>query len=930
MLARYVAMDLETTGLDPARDRIIEIGLVKVENGRITDTFQSLIRPHCRLPVKIKRLTGLDDALLATAPDISEILPLVAKFIEGENLLGHNIEFDFRFLEAAMGCPLFNPVYDTLELSRYLLPTAAGYRLSDLCGNLGITVEGCHRAYQDAMAASELYQRLVKILEELDGKTMAFFAALLSRTGSRWGSLVGSVATGSAWHKTSFTRSSSVANRIAAHYRTQIGEEGYVDPDRAAEYLGPNSILNQALPDYEVRTQQMDMAREVARAFNENRLLLVEAGTGTGKSMAYLVPAILWAASGGPRVVVSTRTINLQEQLLGKDIPLLLKSLKPRIEVALAKGRQNYICWRKWQGIITERSWLPREASFYAKILVWLTTTLQGDRVELNLTGPEQEFWLLICGDSDSCLGPRCRWHAGDCFVARARRKAEAANLIITNHALLFADIKADNRVIPTYGPLIIDEAHHLEDAATEQLGSAVSRVVVGRWLSGVGKAITRLWDVAPPAQDHRWREILARCREERISTRQAAELFFNLLYAACAPGEFVDGLKASRRLTRDMLYAGTYSLPLAEHSNLLLRLRSLRDILQQIYDLLLSWAAFDDVWESRAADFEYLCKVGEDLIGDIEFNFSCEHENFVYWVEVSGEGEAAFCTLHSAPVRVGELIYKSLFKDKGPVVMTSATLSVNYSFEYYVDRAGLGLVDRDRLMIKQVESPFEYEKQSLLCAVRGLPGQGERPDEDYIKMLVQIVKDFVAVTGGRTLILFTSHRVLRETYHKLKPLLEELDICLLGHNIDGGRFRLVEEFKKTERAVLLGAASFWEGVDIPGEALSCVIIVKLPFVAPSVPVIESRMEEIERKGGNSFYNFSLPQAVIRFKQGFGRLIRNEKDRGAVIILDNRVLEKRYGRHFFASLPVKNHFRGNPAEVLRELGLWLKGSDAYN
>lgn len=926
MFNSYVAMDLETTGLDPARDRLIEIGLVKVEGGRVIQTYQSLVRPHQRLPVKIRRLTGLEDDLLAGAPEISEILPEILKFIDGENILGHNVVFDCRFIESVADCRMIGAIYDTFELSRIVLPGASGYRLGELCKMLGVEMPVSHRALEDAMAAHLLCEALINRLRVMDVKKLSFLAAFLTRAASSWGPVVQSLATGSAWNN--FTTKTSKSENFYTEHNwmpSVEGEKGFVEPDRVKEFLGQGSALSRALPGYEVRQQQIDMAGEVAAAMNEDKLLLVEAGTGIGKSMAYLMPAVLWASSGGSRVVVSTRTINLQEQLWAKDIPLLLDTLGLDIPVALAKGRQNYICLRKWNALLSERNWTPLEAFFLARILVWLADTSQGDRVELNIKGPEQEFWLSICGDSESCAGARCHWYAGECYVGRARRRSEAARLIITNHALLFADVKAENRVLPAYGPLILDEAHHLDDAATEQLSTVVSRNDMKRWLNTVGKLLTRLLDTVPPSNAGRWQDNLNAARDERILVRQASDLFFGLLYGALAPGSGGEGTKITRRLKGEMLHDAS-NMPLGEFGNLLFRIRSLLELVRELHEIILSWLVLDNVWETRAEETEKIIAAGEGLIADIEFNFSCSDNNYVYWAEAAGEQDNPLISLHSTPVRVDQEIYNSLFKDYKPVVMTSATLTVNGEFKHYMEGIGLVMAEQDRLCLKLVDSPFRYEEQSLLCVVRGVPQQGESPEKDYVGALVNVLKDLIAAAGGRTLVLFTSHRVLKETYRKMKLMLEEQDVCLLGHNIDGGRWRLVEEFKNTERAVLFGASSFWEGVDIPGASLSCVVIVKLPFQSPSVPVIEARLEQLESMGINSFYQYSLPQAVIRFKQGFGRLIRTEKDRGAVVVLDGRLLSKRYGRLFFNSLPLKNHFRGDSDMVARKVDSWLKHS----
>jgi ATP-dependent DNA helicase DinG len=291
---------------------------------------------------------------------------------------------------------------------------------------------------------------------------------------------------------------------------------------------------------------------------------------------------------------------------------------------------------------------------------------------------------------------------------------------------------------------------------------------------------------------------------------------------------------------------------------------------------------------------------------------------------DINAEGSAGHTTLLAAPIDVGSLLYENFFKNKVPVILTSATLSVGDSFQHYKERTGLHCLPDGQLLETRLESPFAYEKQALLCINRELPAPGMAAPADYLDRLAQVIHRLISANKGRSLILFTSHRTLREVYRRLKPGLEEEDICILGHGIDGGRSRILEEFKTTVRSVLLGSSSFWEGVDVPGEALTCVVIVKLPFWSPSVPVIEARLDDLAGKNRDGFREFSVPQAIIRFKQGFGRLIRTGTDRGAVVILDRRILEKRYGRFFLSSLPLKSHIRGDTDMIAKKISEWME------
>lgn len=929
MLRDYVAIDLETTGINPGLDSIIEVGMVRVSRGEIIETFHTLVRPEKKIPLRIKKLTGIDDGMVADAPGLHHIKSAMAEFIGDRAILGHSVGFDIGFLESGMGMAIRNPAYDTLDLARILMPSAGSHRLEALCSSAGIKSTAFHRALEDARAAFMLYEHLAKTLNLLVGHTAAQLARLLTKAGSPWGGLLTGFA-GTAGDRGVYAPGAFPgAGENDCCRREDSGGWGYADPDRVKELLSVGGLLERSMPSFSCRFQQAEMAVQVAEAMNEKKYLLVEAGTGTGKSIAYLLPAFLWAAGGGPRVVISTGTINLQDQIWNKDIPQLARCTGIKIKAALSKGRSNYICLRKWQAALADGQVSGLEAYFYARVLVWLNQTKTGDRVELNLNYREEEFWFNICADSDSCQGYQCRYFSGLCLVMRARREAESASIIITNHALLLSDIKTGNLVLPAYGPLIIDEAHRLEDAATDQLGRHLSRMEVRRWLNGAGRVLSRCWELVPPWETEAWMESLASLREGIIGLRVVAEGFFQMIRSAVyRENSSNDGDLQNWRVKRESFCGELYGPLWDQYRNFTSEAGSLLDVLRKISGLMQSWSVENDSWGDRLKDVMQIVFTGEELLENLEFNFECPDDSHVYWISVSGQGELSPVTLHSSPVRVGGLLYDRLFTERESVVMTSATLTVNGSFDFFTDRVGIDRVYGSRVIKNSIESPFEYEEQSMLCLVSDLPVQGQDADRQYIEAIGAALRDLAAAVGGRTLALFTSHRVLREVYGFVKEGLEESDICVLGHKIDGNRSRLVEEFKNSGRAVLMGASSFWEGIDIPGEALTCLVIVKLPFPSPSAPVLEARMEDLEMDGRSSFNDYYLPLTVIRFKQGFGRLIRSERDRGVVVVLDRRILEKSYGSCFIGSLPSKDNFRGSFKKVKRKIAEWIdQGKD---
>ncbi len=933
MPKNIIVCDLETTGLDPATDRIIEVGLVRVEQGNITAEYHALVNPGMQLPLKIKRLTGLGDGDLAQAHPLPGVLPEILDFIGESAIAGHNVRFDLGFLTAACGQPFQNPLYDTLELARLLAPEAPSYRLESLCSRYNIEISSAHRALDDAMATAKLLQKLINNLREFDVSIVMQLERLLREACSGWHSLMSDMIKESLksfpdrkltsvkyWH-----RVEEKDNTIRKNRREQPAEKENMPLEEvAADLLRKCGPLAALLPSYEYRPQQEKMVRQVARALSDESYLLMEAGTGVGKSMAYLIPAVLWSLKHNERVLVATHTINLQEQLLFNDIPLLTGLIKEPFRSALAKGRQNYICLRRWFGAL-ESHHLPEEAAFLARVLIWLTVTGTGDRNGLNMNQGENDYWYAVCAETDGCLGSRCRYQR-ECFVNKAKKAADEADLVITNHSLLFSDVRADNRVLPTYGPLIIDEAHHLEESATIHLGRQFSQGAFNRWIGSTGKNLARLSEKPSPESGSKWSQTIKIALETRLESMESMRHFFKKLWDMAAENRPVNESEYSR-ISMRMPFGGESYWQLVEVGRECAGLlRKFTKEIRAAADLMDLWSLKDEAWAGPSRDICQLIQSGEVMIEEMEFIIDCGDHSFVYWTELESSpwGPAGkSCSLIAAPIDVGQLLFERFLKNKRTVIFTSATLTVNQNFDHFTERTGLHYIPEERLVQAQFESPFLYDRQALLCINRGLPVQGAVDNEEYLNKLGDVLYKLVQVTEGRTLVLFTSHRTLREIYWRLKHRLEELDVCLLGHGIDGSRSRLLEEFKKNGRSVLFGASSFWEGVDVPGEALTFVVMVKLPFMSPSMPVLEARLEDLARRERDGFRVLSVPQAVIRFKQGFGRLIRNSSDRGCVIILDSRILDKSYGRQFLRSLPVKSHFRGGIEMITKKISDWI-------
>ena len=941
MNSTFVLCDLETTGLSSQRDKIIEIGLARLEKGKITDTMQTMVNPGRILSLKIKRITGITDDDLSGAPTLKEVLPQVWEFIGDQPIAGHNVGFDIGFLEAAKGGALDNKAYDTLEMARLLLPLEPSFRLESLCRSLNIKHTKAHRALDDALAAAFLLQELITRIHRLDLEYLMQLTGLLSQAKSTWHDYFSSLLSETAkkfpgqkitdkayWRNNG---KSEPISRFPDYVGEKKGTKERTDTELTEEILSTywqqDGPLSLAIPSYEHRPQQEAMAKSVANAFNSDQYLLLEAGTGVGKSMAYLIPGVLWSLSKNERVVIATHTINLQEQLWRKDIPLLREVVNRDFNVALVKGRQNYICLRRWSNT---NAVYQEEAAFFARVMSWLSVTETGDRAELNPLPGEEEYWLGICGEVESCLNYRCSYRQ-DCFINLARKTAEDADLIITNHSMLLLDIKSNNMILPEYGPLIMDEAHHLEDAATNHLGLRVSRSGMTQWINSTGRILDKFYKTPMPNEAEQWTQTVSEAISARQAVYECSRIFFQL---------FGEGVQAVS-LTKEPAYMSgkiTIRLPV-DHSAIHIAVRAgeelivLMDKMLKVMNRLIStleWLSVTtDAYLNFGQELSQVYQSGNDLASDLAFILASEEDTHVYWTDVDFSNDVGLrqCVLHAAPIDVGEILYERFYKNRKSVVFTSATLSISGSFKHFIDRSGLSLLPDSVLVSAGFDSPFDYDNQSMLFLHNTLPVQGAITQPVYLDELATVLEDLLCVTQGRTLVLFTSHMVLRETYYRVQAKLEEHNIVVFGHGIDGSRNRILEDFKSNSRSVLFGASSFWEGVDVQGESLSCVVIVKLPFWSPKIPVIEARIAALERNHRNSFMEFSVPQAVVRFKQGFGRLIRSCSDRGCVVVLDSRIVQKRYGRLFLQSLPVKSHLRGGTELLTKKISGWIPPAD---
>ena len=894
----YVSLDLETTGLDSERDYIIEVGAVKFSKSRIIDTFESYVNPYGIIPEFVQRLTGITQENVAHAPPFAVIGSQLVDFIGSLPLVGHNIQFDINFL-GKHGVVLDNPSYDTWDLATILLPTNTEYSLPLLSRDLGISIPRSHRALDDAHTARRLLLVLMERLDLLDPLIINQIALIASKAG--WG-----VQDIFSKHDIRPMKAlEGIDFKNVAVEKKENAEKDQSSPSRSfipgeiSSMADSEGLLSKCLSGFEYRPQQTEMIQEVSKAFYDSRHLIIEAGTGVGKSLAYILPSIMFAITNGSRVVISTNTINLQEQLVSKDLPELLAVLEANghvlpgeVNVVSLKGRDNYVCVRRLTNLLKNERLQIDEARLLSKCLVWLKDSTTGDRGEITLGPRDGGVWERIsAGNKGICPGLR----EGDCFLKYARQKADNAQIIVVNHSLLLSDMARGGSLVPEYKHLIIDEAHRLEDEATRQLGWEVSQgwltdhiERLSNWLNEI-RIIARKFGLSKMQMSQL--ESLVFMAEESVPKLRGT---WSQLWTMFE-GFFLDQInphdqRAQVRLTNKMKAGSGWSNLDMTWGNCDISLRAIESNLERInhYIGLIDIKDQGD-WDTLAYNVESWAEELAELRMRLESTIGKNAgEERIDWITQKND---SMLTLHSVPMRVDSYLERGLFDKKDMVVLCGATLSIGENFDFI--RSRLGLKEADEVSLG---SPFDYKKAALVVVPKDVPEPGVK---GYKESVERGLASIVSAVNGHTLALFTSHSALRAARQTLIDTVERNGINVLAQGIDGSAHRVVQRFIERPKSILLGTSSLWEGVDVPDGLLKALILVRLPFNVPTDPIFAARSEQYQ----NAFVEYALPQAVLRFRQGFGRLIRNSRDRGIVVVMDSRVLNKRYGHLFLDSLP---------------------------
>jgi ATP-dependent DNA helicase DinG len=622
------------------------------------------------------------------------------------------------------------------------------------------------------------------------------------------------------------------------------------------KYFGPDGILASKVPGFEYRRGQLEMARAVVECFRSRVPLMAEAGTGTGKTLAYLVPAIL----SGEKVVVSTGTKTLQDQILDHDIPFLKKNINPKLRAVCLKGRRNYLCRRRFLEFSYQPTlWNKEEAKLFRRFQKWASTSNTGERSDANWLPDNFKTWNEVCSSSEYCLGQQCSEFAR-CHLSRLRNEAARADIVVVNHHLFFADLvlrkKGIGEVIPEYSAVVFDEAHQLEDVAGEYFGVHFSSMALSQLGQDILKECrknSKLPDVKGIETIGRQLEVLSRLFYDSLAKQSGKAGRFRF-----EPADVSEGFG---RTSREIVHALGELPAMVEHL------------------------------AEKSEKAENLACTGRragELSAALQLLIEQKDQTLVYWQELTKQ--AAF--LNATPIDIGPVLNEFLFSTTPAVVMTSATLSVAGGFEFARNSLGTPAESRELLVL----SPFEYERQAIAYIPARFPAPN---DSAFCARMAEEAGRIIEKTSGRALFLFTSYKNMYEV-HKLFQGKISFPLLVQGQKT---KRALLQEFKEKVHSVLLATSSFWQGIDVPGEALSCVIIEKLPFEVPDDPVLAARLDRINSNGGNAFFDYQVPRAAIQLKQGIGRLIRSSKDWGVIAVFDIRMLTKNYGHIFVKCLP---------------------------
>ncbi len=925
-LDTFVVIDIETTGLDPSSCEITELGAVRFVDGKIEETYSQLLKPISPIPAEITRLTGINDSMVEKAPAIEEVIDPYENFIGNSQwIVGHNISFDFGFLKKYLNRKNFkeinNSSMDTAVLARILYPRLSRYSLSFLADKFNIRRENAHRALNDCLVTGKVYLNLISRLASLPLSSRKHIADSIFGPGKAKKFIESSGA------KTVAAAIEEIPEEYPDNVTGNIPEDSYedympVDSAAVKNHFLKGGILSQVLPSYEYRPQQAEMAIKVGEAFNRSEFLLVEAPTGVGKSLAYLLPASWWASLNKERVVISTQTKSLQAQLFYKDIPQILEAVGYRFRAVLLKGRGNYICLYKYKElkIEAEASFNKRDREALSPLVLWVGNTKTGDISECNGFNPSRNvyLWSRISCEGGFCLGQSCPF-ADRCFLLKIKREAERAQIIVVNHYLTFADFASGGDLVRESGHVIFDEAHNLEKVAASYLGNRLEKQA----LDGI---LADMYNPRPVKSGFLINlKAIAMINSLENDIESAVDSAIDsIIGLSHVSGSFFSELTGRFKSQNENSFSREIAYNKDNNPCLIPEAQEFVEMLESLYEKLvkLTGKIRDEGDFSKKRDVTIRLEAfAADLKKYIEVAFDtiyASSPDYVYWIELP-TNERFPPKLFSAPLNVGELLDAGFYDYLKTAIFTSATLTVNNNFNYIENRLGLDLSQKERVLSLSLDSPFDIDTEVAVLTAGYLPSPR---DPGFEASAGEALKAILLSGVSKSMVLFTSYSSLRAAYDATYEIARSSGINLLAQDSSFNSEKVLSRFKRSKKAALFGTDSFWEGIDLPGEQLELLVLFKLPFTVPDRPWFKANLKRIEENGESSFVKLSLPDAVVKFRQGFGRLIRTTSDRGCIVTLDSRVENKSFGRIFLNSVRGSKYKCGSSNEIVKIIQKW--------
>ena len=918
---KYAIVDIETTGHSPANgDRMIQIAIVSMQDWEVVKKYTKFIHPGKSIPLFIQDLTNITDEDVQDAPPFEAVADYIYELLQDTIFVAHNTDFDLSFLQAEWkraGLPKWQgKKIDTVELAKILFPMSLSYKLGDLANDLNIPLESAHRADEDALATAYLLKRCweellalpLTTLEQLHKRSFRlktnvaqlFFDALVVKRSKALDE-----------NEHIYYRKLAI-RKMAPTPKVEAFQTEY--PETTEQKI---ALLKKEIPQFEVRQEQFQMMDSIWQTLNKNAEHVIEASTGIGKTMGYLVPAIFYAKKTGKKVGISSYTSHLLDQMLQNDIPLIERAIGQPIKIALLKGMNHYIDVEKFEQLLKAPDDSYDETFTLLQTLVWLAKTETGDLNELNVSGGGQ---LLIDKIRKTAL-PKTTMPLYD-FYSRAIQNSRQADIIVTNHAMLLSDLVRHEQIFDSLGGWVIDEAHQFIQAAISQ-DEKIFTYMNWKYLFG---QIGLYEDEQLYYQLRRAalkKHLISMQTLQQIEKRfmQMVQRFDEAISVLCQHVNVTEK-KQMQKMNKRSFFITDLHLPTEVFAKLSFAMQQWIDLAQQIYE------QFTTGVEQLAPEHVFLIEQWQYLVREFTLKlaewdevFLKEDETYSCWLELDQRSVPGSIQLFKKPIDVTQTI-SNLFdtiREKSAVIWTSGTLTVPSNEHFITDQLGINR----QIPIEKLHAPTSYYDGAQLYVVTDMPDIQAVSQSDYIEEVAHAVTNAVRMTEGRSFVLFTSQDMLRKTVELINESELLNDYMIFAQGVTAGsRMRLLKSFQKFQHSVLFGTNSFWEGVDVPGDGLASVIVVRLPFSSPEEPAFKARAQFMIARGQNSFTELALPEAILRFKQGFGRLIRSSHDKGVLIVLDRRIETKSYGQQFIESLPPISVQKLPLDSMVQQLGNW--------